>query len=228
MVTEMRKSLVTAFATSLLLALTGCSSSGNEEKTNPAAETCRTLLGKTGEKWAKGSTEQETGVREDVADLASAKGKFYEYAKKWRPADKGTVPDAWDSEVCHVSIREQKPHKSYLSLRFGASLSPFDAPFGQEKKTDRSETLIPVNSDVKLVTMPSLSSTVYYVYVKCKVPGTASGQEIGMPLEGSMKDTLTGSGNAEHLKRLLYSAGVVAKKFDCQNHPVIPATPPTM
>jgi hypothetical protein len=101
-----------------------------------------------------------------------------------------------------------------------------DAPFGKGKAGD-SETLIPVSSDVKLVTRKQLGSTAYYVYVKCQVPGAASGQDAGMPLEGGMTDTLTGSGRAEHLKRLLYAAGVVAKKFDCQSQPIIPAAPPS-
>ncbi|MFF3244371.1 hypothetical protein ACFYWY_11720 [Streptomyces sp. NPDC002870] len=65
------------------------------------------------------------------------------------------------------------------------------------------------------------------MFIKCKIPGTPAKQESGVPIEGSMSDTLTGDTSARtHFTHLPHSARVVAKSFGCQNKPVVPFEPP--
>ncbi|MBN0044193.1 hypothetical protein JS756_08740 [Streptomyces actuosus] len=221
----MRKSMV-AVVLPLLLAATGCDSGDGNQQDDRAGETCTTLLGKAGETWVKESSAQETG-RADTGDLPSAKERFYQDARSWSAGDEQAVRLFSRTEVCRVVLRQQKPHTSRLSLAYGASSFPFDSPFGEKNSVEVPETLVPVNSDVKLVTRRLNGSMAYSVYVKCRVPGAPVGQEEGVPLEGSLTDTLVaGAGRLEHLTYLLHSARVVADAFGCRNDPVVPEAPP--
>ncbi|MFD7403166.1 hypothetical protein ACFV7R_10935 [Streptomyces sp. NPDC059866] len=212
----------------LLLGSTACSSGNAKESTDPektadsTRETCEVLLGAAGVKWVKRSSVRETGLAE-TSDLKSAKDQYYEDARAW-DSQSNKVPVFTGSEVCRVVVKEQKPHKNYLSFRYGASIFPFDYPFGKKTGIYDAKSVISVNSDVKFVIWKDRGSPDRYsVYVKCGVPGAPAGQETGVPIEGSMTDTLTGETTAEnHLKYLLHSARVVAQTFDCQNKPTVP------
>ena len=208
----------------VLLGATACDVDDARNRDDRTADTCKSLLGEAGTAWVKGSSARETGVV-DVVDLGSAKARFREDAMSWS-GDEDKVSRFSGSEVCRIVVRDQSPHTSALSLRFGASAFPFDSPFGEKNAVYDDETLTPVNEDVRLVTRRSGGSTSYDVYVRCRVPGAPEGQETGVPLQGSLTDTLTGgTAREERQKYLLHAAGVVAKRFDCRNHPVVPDRP---
>ncbi|WP_330457556.1 hypothetical protein OIB37_11940 [Streptomyces sp. NBC_00820] len=223
----MRRVLALPLLVGLLLASVACSggdtkSTGTGDRTR---ETCEDLLGAAGEKWVKSSSAQETGLV-DVKDLRAAKSVFYDDARSWDPSSKALTSYA-PSELCRIVVRDQKRHTSRLSISYGASGFPFDSPFGEKSDVYDEETLIRVNSDVKLVVRKDDGDYDYSVYVRCQVPGASAEQETGVPLAGSMTDTLTrDTGTEPHLRYLLHSARVVAKEFGCRNHPVVPATPP--
>lgn len=223
----MRRVLALPLLVALLLGSAACSSGDTKDaETGEATRTaCEDLLGTAGEKWVKDNSARETGLV-DVSALKTAKADFYDDAKSWDPNSKA-IPSFMPSEVCRVVVRDQKPHTSRLSISYGASVFPFDSPFGEKSDVNDEETLVPVNSDVKLVVRKNDGVYDYSVYVKCRVPGTPAAQETGVPLEGSMTDTLTGDkATKPHLQYLLHSAGVVAKAFACQNNPTVPASVP--
>ncbi|MDV7216772.1 hypothetical protein [Streptomyces prunicolor] len=217
----------------LLLGSAACSSddtkdTGTGDRTR---ETCQDLLGTAGERWVKESSARQTGLV-DVKDLKTAKAAFYDDARSWDPSSKA-VSSFLPTELCRIVVQDQKPHTSRLSISYGASVFPFDSPFGEKSDVSGAsgasgdETLVRANSDVKLVVRKNNGSYDYAVYVKCRVPGAPATQETGVPLAGSMTDTLTGdTGTGPHLRYLLNSARVVAKAFACGNNPTIPTKLP--
>ncbi|MEU1708253.1 hypothetical protein ABZ478_23235 [Streptomyces sp. NPDC005706] len=223
----MRLSPAIPLLVTLLLGSTACSSgdtegAGTGDRTRKA---CEDLLGSAGEKWVKENSPRDTGLV-DVQDIESAKTDFYDDARSWKPGSKA-LPSFAESELCRVVVRGQERHTSRLSISFGASTFPFDSPFGEKSDVYDEEKPIHVNADVKLVVRKDDGTYDYSVYVKCRVPGAPAGQEAGVPLAGSMTDTLTrATGPDPHLRYLLHSARVAAGEFGCRNHPVVPASPP--
>ena len=204
----------------LLLGSAACSADGTKDTGtgDRTRETCQDLLGTAGVKWVKDSSARQTGLV-DVKDLKTAKAAFYDDARSWDPSSKA-VSSYLPTELCRIVVQDQKPHTSRLSISYGASVFPFGSPFGEE-------TLVSVNSDVKLVVRKNNGSYDYSVYVKCRVPGAPAAQETGVPLAGSMTDTLTGdAGTGPHLRYLLNSARVTAKAFACRNNPTLPTELP--
>lgn len=228
----MRRLLALPLLTALLLASAACSSDGTKDTAtgDRTRETCENLLGTAGEKWVKDSSARQTGLV-DVKDLKAAKAAFYDDARSWDPSSKA-VSSFLPSELCRIVVQDQKPHTSRLSISYGASVFPFDSPFGEKSDVSGAsgeETLVRVNSDVKLVVRKNNGSYDYSVYVKCRVPGTPAAQETGVPLAGSMTDTLTGdTGTGPHLRYLLNSARVMAKAFACRNNPTVPTKLPEL
>ncbi|MGM9336878.1 hypothetical protein [Streptomyces murinus] len=163
-------------ALALLLATAGCGSGDTGKRDDGTPTTCRSLL-----------------------DAAGA--RFREDARSWS-GDKDEVTMFGGSELCRIVVRDQKPHTSALSLRFGASNFPFDSPFGAKGGVYDDET------------------------GRTLGPDAPRGQETGILLHGSLTDTLTGATTPEdHQKYLLHAAGVVAKEFGCGNRPVVPSGP---
>lgn len=221
-----------AAASSLLVLLLGtgsCTSGDGDGKETTADEpsTCEQLLGAAGVEWVKNSAKEKTGVASDSEDLKSARSLFYGYAKAWDP--KSTqIPTFSNSELCRVVKTSGATTNKNLSIYYGASIVPFDFSVDEKAGAQGTKTATPVNADVKLVHAKRKNgSGKYYIYVKCRISGAPAGQENEVPIEGVMHDTLTGDTDARvHMKYLLHSAGVVARSFDCQNNPKVPAEPP--
>ncbi|MCF6523389.1 hypothetical protein [Streptomyces sp. JJ36] len=206
----------------LLLAATACSSDGKEAAAGEA-EACEGLLGAGGIEWIKKSTQQDTTLGSD-GSIQSARSRFQKYARVWDPKSE-EVPLFSSTEVCRVLVQDQTPRKNYLTIRYGASIFPFDFPFEREIGMEAGRTVIPVNSEVKLVHYKERQgvATQYHIYVKCKVSDSPEGQEREVPLQGVMEDTLTGDTSDEvHLKYLLHSTRVLVRDFGCQNRPSVP------
>lgn len=211
-------------ALALLLAAAGCGSGDTGKRDDDTAATCRSLLGAAGTAWVKRNSDRETGVA-DATGLDAAGARFREDARSWS-GDKDKVTMFGGSELCRIVVRDQKPRTSALSLRFGASNFPFDSPFGTKSGGYDDETARTLGPDVKLVTRTADGRTSYDVYVRCRVPDAPRGQETGIPLHGSLTDTLTGATAPEdHQKYLLHAAGAVARGFGCENRPVVPSGP---
>ncbi|MFD5450655.1 hypothetical protein [Streptomyces sp. NPDC127100] len=205
----------------MLLASTACSSA---ETTDSAPEPCAELLGPAGVDWVRNSGTPNGPA--GTSDLEGARKYFYEKAGEWEPGDEA-VPTYSRTEVCKVLATEKESPRKHLTLGYGPSLFPFDFPFAEDKGVYDSVSVVPVNSDVELVTRKDDDSVDYSVYVKCRVPGAPAGQETGMPIEGTMTDTLTGDTDVgTHLTHLLHSARVVVKEFDCRNKPSVPTRLP--
>ncbi|AIV33896.1 hypothetical protein NI25_10665 [Streptomyces sp. CCM_MD2014] len=70
---------------------------------------------------------------------------------------------------------------------------------------------------MKLVTRDDDGTLEYSVYVKCQVSDASPGQERGVPIEGTMRDALTGDTDTNtHLTYLLKSARAVVDDFSCK------------
>lgn len=216
----MRRNAAIALSVSLLMSVGACTADDATDQDNHKETACEELLGASGVDWVKDNTEAETGVAPESDDLESAKSLFATQAKSWDPSS-DKVPLFSSSELCQVAKRSNSAGAS-LSIRFGASVIPFDHPFEQ----DQIETT--VNPDVKLVyEKDTRERKRYFVYVKCQVEGAPANQKNEVPLEGVMTDTLTSSHSADdHLNYLLHSARKVVKSFDCQNSPLVPETVP--
>ncbi|MBT3166163.1 hypothetical protein HTV80_24080 [Streptomyces sp. Vc74B-19] len=205
----------------MLLVLGGCSgddSSTDEGDHDVAA--CRELLGAAGVDWVKDNTASETGIAPGSDDLKSAKSLFEAHAKSWDPSSEG-IPVFNNSELCRV-VKQPNSTGNSLSIRYGASVTAFDHPFGGD------QIVTPVNTDVKLVYgKKSPGELGYFVYIRCQVKGAPAGQMNEVPLEGVMTDTLTNADGAdEHLTYLLHSAQKVIAEFQCENNPQVPAEVP--
>lgn len=223
----MRRLIALPSLVALLLASAACGSGGtkNAETGDSTRKTCEDLFGTAGEKWVKNNSTQETGLV-DVKDLKTAKADFYDDARSWNPTSKAT-PSFMPAELCRVAYRGRQRRTSRLSISYGASVFLFGSPFGEKSDVYDEEKLVRVNSDAELVVRKDNGSYDYSVYVKCRTPGTPAAQETGVPLAGSMTDTLTrNTGTEPHLQFLLHSAQVVAKEFGCLNHHVVPAKAP--
>lgn len=222
----MRRALALPVLAFLLLA-TGACTDKSGSSTAAADSTCKELLGDTGLTWL----ESRTGGPEEIEmksteDLEQARSLFYQQVGNWDPDSTGT-PSFLTAEMCKVRADVSDSTKQ-LDIQYGPSLFPFDSPF--DKGTDGSTklTVTAVGSDAKLVYGNDRDGTVRYrVYVKCTIPKAPAKQENAVPIEGQLTDTLTGETSTRvHLTRLLHSARVMAKTFDCQNNPVVPAEPP--
>lgn len=216
----MRRNAAIVLSVSLLMGVGACTADDTTDQSDHKETACEELLGSSGVDWVKDNTEAETGVAPGSDDLESAKSLFATQAKSWDPSSE-KVPLFSSSELCRVVKRSNSAGAS-LSIRFGASVIPFDHPFEE----DQIETT--VNSDVKLVhEKDTRGRKRYFVYVKCQVEGAPANQKNEVPLEGVMTDTLTNSRSADdHLNYLLHSARTAIKSFDCQNSPAVPATMP--
>ncbi|BFO15825.1 hypothetical protein SHKM778_22130 [Streptomyces sp. KM77-8] len=222
----MRRSTFCVWSLSLLLGAGACTAEGSTKQKDDEATACKELLGTSGVDWVKSNTEAETGVSSTSDDLESAKSLFREQAKNWVPSST-KVPLFTNSELCRV-VQKSDPSTASLSIRYGASVTPFDHPFDKKSTTVPDQTVTPVNADVKLVYgKDSREKQRYYVYVRCQVPGAPAGQANEVPLEGVMTDTLTKSDSVDdHLNYLLHSTRMVLKEFECQNNPHVPESAP--
>lgn len=209
----------------ILLATAACTSDKGSADSTGAKEkaTCRELLGDAGEKWLESRTGGPGKVRmESHHDLEKARSMFQGQVRNWEPGRKG-IPSYAESDVCRVRAEAGGPGE--LGLDYRPSILRFDAPFTGSTDNELIET--PVNSNVRLLHRVDGNEVQYIVFIRCKVPGTPAQQENGVPIEGRMTDTLTGdTGARSHFTHLLHSAQVVAKAFNCQNKPVVPAEAP--
>jgi len=220
----MRKAAVGSLLV-LLLGTGSCTSGDGDGKQTTADEqsACEQLLGASGVDWVKNSTKAKTGVATDSETLQSARSLFYTYAKAW-DLKISEIPMFTNSELCRVLKTVGASSNKNLSIYYGASI----VPFAEKPGVSGTQTVTPVNTDVKLVHKTARNGNAkYYVYIKCRVSGAPAGQEDEAPIEGVMHDTLTGDTDVRvHMKYLLHSAGVVARSFDCQNNPTVPSDPP--
>ncbi|GAA5705934.1 hypothetical protein [Streptomyces avermitilis] len=222
----MRKAVAVPLFMALLLGSGGCASGDEKEPASSERATCEELLGKAGVKWLKNSTTGKLNVT-NGDDLKSAKSLFYKQARAWDPKSE-EIPNFANSRMCGVVKAAKETSRGVLSIYYGPSVVPFDFPFGEESDTSDPRTVTPVNANVKLVHEEGeRGAATYYVYIKCRVPGAPKGQDNVVPIEGRMKDTLTGdTGTRVHLERLLYSAHAVAQAFECKNKPTVPTELP--
>lgn len=209
----------------LLLGMAACTADKSEDSAAAEQATCRELLGSAGMNWLEERTGGPGKARmKSNIDLKKARSLFYEQVGNWDPDSTGT-PSFAEADVCRASMDVNDPGKE-LAIEYGPSILAFDVPFPDSGKEGKP-TVTPVNSDVRLIRRPFDDEVRYFVFIKCKIPGTPAKQENGVPIEGSMSDTLTGDTSARtHFTHLLHSARVVAKSFGCQNKPVVPFEPP--
>ncbi|MFE2035887.1 hypothetical protein ACFXBB_22035 [Streptomyces scopuliridis] len=221
----MRRPFVLAAFISLLLGASACTER-TKESAAPDQSACEELLGDAGLKWLESRTGGPGKVHTKSTDgLDKARSLFYTTAEKW-DTDGTTAISFPSADVCEARVDTANPERQ-LSFRYGPS-TLFDFPFRKASSTGE-RTTVPVNSDVVMTyNRPNHEGAVSYrIFVTCKIPGTSAGQENEIPLTGELTDTLTGETSTRvHLTRLLHSARVMAKTFDCQNNPVVPAEPP--
>ncbi|MFD5653289.1 hypothetical protein [Streptomyces sp. NPDC127039] len=207
----------------LLIAATACDSEKNDSS---SPSICERLLGQSGIEWVKRNQGQEADSS-DSTDLKDVKESFYQDAREWDPGNDKT-PTFLSTEVCRFSTHGKSTEQGTLSLSYGASMLPFDYPFNKEEDIYSSVSVVSVNSDVKLVTRDDDGTFQYSVYVKCQVADASPSQEQGVPIEGTMRDTLTGDTDANtHLTYLLHSARTVVEDFSCKNEPSVPTQLPS-
>ncbi|MCM1942571.1 hypothetical protein NC239_30645 [Streptomyces sp. G3] len=218
-----KKILATSTLVGLLIAATACDAE-TEKSSSPSA--CERLLGQSGIEWLEHNQGQEADSSES-GDLKDAKEDFYRDAREWKP-DNDKTPTFLSTEVCRYLAHDKSNEQGILSLSYGASILPFDYPFNKEEDTYSSVSVVSVNSDVKLVTRDDDGTLEYSVYVKCQVSDASPGQERGVPIEGTMRDTLTGDTDTNtHLTYLLQSARTVVDDFSCKNKPSVPTQLPS-
>ncbi|MDA4895826.1 hypothetical protein [Streptomyces sp. CCM_MD2014] len=207
-----KSTIATSTLVGLLIATTACDA-GTKNSSSPSA--CERLLGQSGIAWLERSRGQEADSSER-GGLKDAKEDFYRYARDWKPGSDKT-PAFLRTEVCRFSTPDKSNEQRALSLSYGASILPFDYPFNEEKDIYSSVSVVSVNSDVKLVTRDDDGTLEYSVYVKCQVSDASPGQERGVPIEGTMRDALTGDTDTNtHLTYLLKSARAVVDDFSCK------------
>ncbi|GGP66801.1 hypothetical protein GCM10010247_44550 [Streptomyces calvus] len=106
----------------------GACSTDNDGKQETVREsTCEKLLGEAGVEWVRKNTVGETGVSPDSDALESAKSLFHKQARSSKPSTE-EVPTFSNSELCQV-VKTGAPSGESLSIRYGASVVPFDHPF---------------------------------------------------------------------------------------------------
>ncbi|GAA3193214.1 hypothetical protein GCM10010451_49070 [Streptomyces virens] len=219
---SMRKTAASFLSLVVLLGAGACSTDNDSKQETATESTCEKLLGEAGVEWVKNNTVGETGVSPDSDTLESAKSLFHKQARSWKPSTE-EVPTFSNSELCQV-VKTGSPSGESLSIRYGASVVPFDHPFDQDSPSIPARTVTPINTDVKLVHgKDSKEKSKYYVYVRCQVEGASTAQRDEVPLEGVMTDSLTEKEAVDaHLKYLLQSARAVTRGFQCQNAPKVP------
>ncbi|MFG3112578.1 hypothetical protein [Streptomyces tendae] len=218
-----KRIIATSTLVGLLIAATACES---EKKDGSSPSACEKLLGQSGIEWLKHNQGQEIDSSKS-ADLKDAKQSFYRDAREWKTGNDKT-PTFLSTEVCRFSTHDKSAEQKAFSLSYGASMLPFDYPFNKEEDIYSSVSVVSMNSDVKLVTRDNDGTLEYSVYVKCQVPDASPGQEQGVPIEGTLRDTLTGDSDTNtHLTHLLHSARTVVKDFNCKNEPSVPAQLPS-
>ncbi|MGW0142648.1 hypothetical protein [Streptomyces calvus] len=222
----MRKTAASFLSLIVLFGAGACSTDNDGKQETARESTCEKLLGKSGVEWVKNNTAGETGVSADSDTLENARSLFHKQARSWASSTE-EVPNFSNSELCRV-VKTQSSSGASLSIRYGASVVPFDHPFDQDMPFAPARTVTPVNTDVKLVHgKDSKGKSKYYVYVRCQVEGALPAQKDEVPLEGSMTDSLTEKESADaHLKHLLHSARAVVRVFQCQNTPKVPTSKP--
>ncbi|MER7170927.1 hypothetical protein [Streptomyces mesophilus] len=160
---------------------------------------------------------------------ADARTLFRQQAADWEPDTAGDTPRFIDSELCRVRAKSASD-TGPLTLRFGASVAPFDTDFAKPVGDGIKRTAFEAGPDVKLVYWQERTdgSMQYYAYIKCGVPGAAANRATEVPLRGHMTDGLTeNDSHRAHLQHLLHSTKVAAEEFGCTNKPDIPTTAPT-
>ncbi|MDT6987792.1 hypothetical protein ACFSUJ_25380 [Streptomyces lusitanus] len=201
-------------ATGLAFSVTSCSA--DKEQAKPASG-CEEVLGAAGLEWVQEKAQADDIERGGV-NLDEFQREYDRQMKPWKP-----TAQRWESEVCTITSTKLGDGKK-LTIEFGPSSTPFD--FDERETPDGVVT--PVNADVKLQQVKDFKDVTHYgVYVKCKVSGTSSRQEIVTPLAGVLTDTLTdGVSDAARIRHLLRATQAVVNSLGCENDPSVPATPP--
>ncbi|MFF0289446.1 hypothetical protein [Streptomyces sp. NPDC005262] len=226
----MRKRVCILLLCSLALGAGACSETTNDTDADSAAAqrgTCEELFGASGLKEIDRGIEGSDELRfKSPVSLAEARARHHDQVRKWTPKSKLTP--YVESNVC--MIRTNVSTGTQIGLIYKPSLFPFDTSFEKETKNAiiPDPHLTEVNPDVKIVHgIDKYREARYQVYVQCRIPGTAAGQEREVPLMGELTDTLTDSLSLRgHLSLLLHSARVMANTLNCQNKPVVPSTLP--
>ncbi|MER6999261.1 hypothetical protein [Streptomyces sp. NPDC000410] len=223
----MRRFATLATLTAILLSASACTTDKNaDEEATPDDSTCKELLGESGLNWLEDRTGGKARLKVKE-DLKSARALFYRQVENEYP-EASKYPMFRKATVCRSRTGATNPQKE-LEIRVGPSFFPFDTDFDETSRSGEKTIETPVNSDVKLVLGKDWdrSTTLYRVYVTCKIPGTPAQQANEIPIEGTMTDTLTGETSLRvHYTHLLQSAKVMADNFGCENKPVVPAEPP--
>ncbi|MGS2589744.1 hypothetical protein [Streptomyces hebeiensis] len=149
-----------------------------------------------------------------------ARSLFQEKAKSWAPQD--DAPLSFPSAVVCKARTDVTDASRELSLRYGPS-TIFEFPFDKDP-TEGERRNISIAPDVAMTYKATTYEPVRYrIYVRCKAPGAASGQEDKVPFTGELVDTLTGEPNARaHLTYLLQSARLMTETLGCENTPEVP------
>ncbi|MER7170926.1 hypothetical protein [Streptomyces mesophilus] len=211
-----------------LLAISACSG-GDEpkEQRSEGEEACTAVLGEKGMQWLQ--TRIAEPEFSDPTSVGNARDWFRGQVRDYRPGD---LPNYVTSQMCEAGdASEDALGGTQVELRYGVSSYPFDYEFTKQRDVGDRTTVIDAGPDVKLVYWPDGTSRKrfeYHVYVKCGVPNSHETSLNEVPLEGTLKDNLTGDPSPRtHLKHLLHSAKVMADGFGCTNNPQIPTTVPT-
>ncbi|WP_199551637.1 hypothetical protein [Streptomyces sp. N35] len=211
-----------------LLAVGACSGGSEpQDKRSKGEEACATVLGDKAMNWLQ--TRVAEPEFSDPTSISNARDWFRGQVKDYRPGD---LPNYVTSQMCEVKDgSEGALGGTQVELRYGVSSYPFDYEFTKQRDVGDRTTAIDAGPDVKLVYWPDGTSRnrfEYHVYVKCGVPNSHETSLNEVPLEGTLKDNLTGDpSHRTHLTHLLHSAKVMTDGFGCTNNPRIPTTVPT-
>ncbi|MBC9719143.1 hypothetical protein H9Y04_42195 [Streptomyces sp. TRM66268-LWL] len=225
-----RTRVAAAFLGAAVLSLSGCSSGAPQEKKDPANANpgpCKELLGTEGMAWFTNHTTESQRKMNSSSSVTEARTVFRDQVLAWKPADENDIPRFVNSELCHAGNPQARDKD--LVIEYGASTFPFDFAFEESNDKREKRVMTEAGPDVKLLYWkdPLLDDPLYYVYIRCGVPGAPISQLNEVPLEGKMKDSLTRDKSQKgHFQHLLHSAKVMAEEFGCTNKPEIPTTVP--
>lgn len=221
------------FSVLCMCVASSCSPAGSEKSppsvgaaSSKPPMTCEKLLGEEGLDWIRNNGGREIGISVDER-TAVAVDQFKRVAGQWRPGEDNTLPG---QQLCRFVVKNQAARGQSLSISYGPSVSELNQPWQDTGSPGESAVTIPVNSDVRLGIRHSEEYGKWYIVrIRCRVSGSAEGQETQVPLEGSFRDTLMKyTKDEEYLRHLLYSARVMVDEVGCENKPVVPVDPPAV
>ncbi|RII19796.1 hypothetical protein DSC45_07280 [Streptomyces sp. YIM 130001] len=223
----MRGTLLVFVAAALVAGVIGCSGSDTKHKVDSSGA-CGDAMGERGADWLRGRVDAYGGVIfRDGEEVERAQALFRKQVESWDP-ERGAVVNFGRTDICQVTGRSAEPGDS-LQVRFGPSTYSFRFPFGEPSRYLDRQSVAESNSSVRLVwgRLGERGNVAYRTYVKCKVEGAAPEQELQVPLQGTMTDTLpTADSPRSHFRHLLHATRVVVDGLGCTNKPVVPLEVP--